>query len=100
MRKSLRTIAITATAAAALALAGCSGAPPITPESPDAERTPITVGVMPVVDVAQVYLGDQRDQLGARADAEFASLRTHVYELVQAAKKGARTVEEAHLARG
>lgn len=47
----------------------------------------------------KVDLGDKRNQLDTRADAEFARLRTHVYELVQAAKKGARTVEEARLSR-
>lgn len=45
----------------------------------------------------KVDLGDKRSQLETRGDAEFARLRTHVYELVQAAKKGARTVEEAKL---
>lgn len=47
----------------------------------------------------KVNLGDKRNQLETRADAEFARLRTHVYELVQAAKKGARTLEEAKLTR-
>lgn len=45
----------------------------------------------------RVDLGNDRDQLETRGHAEFARLRTHVYELVQAAKKGARSVEEAHL---
>lgn len=45
----------------------------------------------------RIDLGAKRDQLTTRAGAEFARLRTHVYELVQAAKKGARSVEEAHL---
>lgn len=45
----------------------------------------------------RVNLGNHRDQIATRGDAEFARLRTHVYELVQAAKKGARSVEEAHL---
>ncbi|GLI26993.1 ABC transporter [Agromyces rhizosphaerae] len=44
-----------------------------------------------------VDLGDERDQLETRSHAEFARLRTHVYELVQAAKKGARSLGEAHL---
>ncbi len=47
-------------------------------------------------DVA-VDLGAERDQLATRADPEFARLRTHVYELVQAAKRGARSIQEAHL---
>lgn len=46
----------------------------------------------------RVDLGVDRDQLETRAHAEFARLRTHVYELVQAAKRGARTLEEARLA--
>lgn len=45
----------------------------------------------------QVDLGAERDQLDTRADPEFARLRTHVYELVQAAKKGARSLTDAHL---
>ncbi|MBL3699191.1 ABC transporter ATP-binding protein [Leucobacter luti] len=44
-----------------------------------------------------VNLGAQRSQIETRSDAEFARLRTHVYELVQAAKHGARTVAEAHI---
>jgi len=47
-------------------------------------------------DVA-VLLGDERDQLETRADPEFARLRTHIYELVQAAKHGARSLGDAHL---
>lgn len=41
-------------------------------------------------DVA-VDLGAERDQLVTRGRPEFAKLRTHVYELVQAAKRGARS---------
>ncbi|GAB3618212.1 ABC transporter ATP-binding protein [Okibacterium endophyticum] len=43
----------------------------------------------------RVGLGADRDQLTTRAEPEFARLRTHVYELVQAAKRGARSLEEA-----
>jgi NitT/TauT family transport system ATP-binding protein len=46
----------------------------------------------------KVGLGAERDQLETRSDPEFARLRTHVYELVQAAKRGARTLGEARLA--
>jgi NitT/TauT family transport system ATP-binding protein len=45
-----------------------------------------------------VDLGDDRDQLETRSHPEFARLRTHVYELVQAAKRGARSVADAGLA--
>lgn len=45
----------------------------------------------------RIELGDDRDQLETRGTAEFGRLRTHVYELVQAAKKGARSVADAHL---
>jgi len=45
----------------------------------------------------RVHFGADRDQLETRADPEFARLRTHVYELVQAAKKGARSLSDAHL---
>lgn len=45
----------------------------------------------------RINLGGKRNQLDTRADAEFARLRTHVYELIQAAKRGARSVEEARL---
>ncbi|MBA8808227.1 ABC transporter ATP-binding protein [Promicromonospora sukumoe] len=47
-------------------------------------------------DVA-VGLGPDRDQLGTRGAPEFARLRTHVYELVQQAKQGARTLDAARL---
>ncbi|MBE1879005.1 ABC transporter ATP-binding protein [Myceligenerans sp. TRM 65318] len=45
----------------------------------------------------RVGLGDDRSQLETRATPEFTRLRTHVYELVQAAKRGARSVTDAHL---
>ena len=47
-----------------------------------------------------VDLGTDRDQLETRAHPEFARLRTHVYELVQQAKKGVRSLAEAHLTHG
>ena len=50
-----------------------------------------------VLEDVHVGLGAERDQLTTRSDQEFARLRTHVYELVQAAKRGARSVEDAHL---
>ncbi|GAB2476349.1 ABC transporter ATP-binding protein [Xylanimonas ulmi] len=50
-----------------------------------------------VLEDVSVGLGAERDQLTTRADPEFARLRTHVYELVQAAKRGARTLADAHL---
>lgn len=42
----------------------------------------------------RVDLGANRSQHETRGTEMFAELRTHVYELVQAAKKGARTVDE------
>jgi NitT/TauT family transport system ATP-binding protein len=45
----------------------------------------------------RIDLGADRDQLETRANPEFARLRTHVYELVQAAKKGARSLSDARL---
>lgn len=45
-------------------------------------------------DVA-VTLPDERDQITTRSDPEFARLRTHVHELVQAAKRGVRPDEAA-----
>jgi NitT/TauT family transport system ATP-binding protein len=47
-----------------------------------------------------VDLGAERDQLETRAHPEFARLRTHVYELVQQAKKGVRSLAEARLTHG
>ena len=45
----------------------------------------------------KINLGAERSQLETRGTKEFADLRTHVYELVQAAKRGARSVTEAGL---
>lgn len=45
----------------------------------------------------KINLGVERSQLETRGTTEFARLRTHVYELVQAAKRGARSVAEAGL---
>ncbi|WOP19386.1 ABC transporter ATP-binding protein [Raineyella sp. LH-20] len=53
-----------------------------------------------VLEDVRVDLGIDRDQLETRGHPEFARLRTHVYELIQAAKHGARTLEEAHLTHG
>jgi NitT/TauT family transport system ATP-binding protein len=50
-----------------------------------------------VLEDVRVDLGTDRDQLETRAHPEFARLRTHVYELVQQAKKGVRSLDEAHL---
>jgi NitT/TauT family transport system ATP-binding protein len=50
-----------------------------------------------VLEDVAVGLGAERDQLETRGDAEFARLRTHVYELVQQAKKGVRSLADAHL---
>lgn len=63
-----------------------------------AERVLVLSGRPTVLleDVA-VDLGADRDQLDTRAHPEFSRLRTHVYELVQAAKKGARSLTDAHL---
>ncbi|GAA1721157.1 ABC transporter ATP-binding protein [Isoptericola hypogeus] len=45
----------------------------------------------------RVDLGPVRDQLETRGAPEFARLRTHVYELVQQAKKGVRSLADARL---
>ncbi|AYF98216.1 ABC transporter substrate-binding protein [Protaetiibacter intestinalis] len=61
MRKSLSVVALGA--AAALALAGCSGpstTPGDTTAPDDGELTAVTVGVIPIVDVAPIYLGVQK----------------------------------------
>jgi NitT/TauT family transport system ATP-binding protein len=41
-----------------------------------------------VLEDVPIDLPDQRDQLGTRSSARFAELRSHVYELIQLAKKG------------
>lgn len=50
-----------------------------------------------LLDDVAVDLGDERSQAMTRASKPFALLRTRVYELVQAAKKGARSIDEADL---
>ncbi|GAA4710556.1 ABC transporter ATP-binding protein [Promicromonospora umidemergens] len=50
-----------------------------------------------VLEDVVVGLGAERDQLETRGHAEFARLRTHVYELVQQAKAGVRSLADAHL---
>lgn len=50
-----------------------------------------------VLEDVAIGLGGDRDQLETRSDPEFARLRTHVYELVQQAKKGVRSLTDAHL---
>jgi NitT/TauT family transport system substrate-binding protein len=58
MRKSISIVALAA--AGALALAGCSGGGSPSTSAPSdgaAETTAITVGVIPIVDVAPIYLG-------------------------------------------
>ena len=61
MRKSISIVALAA--AGALALAGCSGGgSPSTAAPTDgaAEMTALTVGVIPIVNVAPIYLGVRR----------------------------------------
>jgi len=43
-----------------------------------------------ILEDVRISLPDERDQLSTRNDSEFARLRTHVYDLVQRAKKGER----------
>ena len=43
-----------------------------------------------ILEDVRVDLPDERDQLQTRSSAQFAEIRTHVYELVQLAKKGHR----------
>lgn len=48
-----------------------------------------------IMEDVKVTLPDERDQITTRSDPEFARLRTHVHELVQAAKRGVRPDEPA-----
>ncbi|MFI2364516.1 ABC transporter ATP-binding protein [Promicromonospora sp. NPDC019610] len=48
-----------------------------------------------VLEDVAIGLGPDRDQLETRSAPEFARLRTHVYELVQQAKQGVRSLAEA-----
>ena len=50
-----------------------------------------------VLEDVAIGLGPDRDQLETRSAPEFARLRTHVYELVQQAKQGVRSLAEARL---
>jgi NitT/TauT family transport system ATP-binding protein len=43
-----------------------------------------------VLEDVRVDLPDERDQLSTRSSPQFAKIRTHVYELVQSAKRGER----------
>lgn len=43
-----------------------------------------------IMEDVKITLPDERDQILTRSQPEFARLRTHVYELVQAAKRGIR----------
>jgi NitT/TauT family transport system ATP-binding protein len=43
-----------------------------------------------VLEDVRVDLPDERDQLGTRSSSQFTEIRTHVYELVQSAKRGER----------
>lgn len=59
MRRSATLLA--AAAAGALLLSGCGSSASSAPETKAAgELTPITVGVMPIVDVAAIYVGQQQ----------------------------------------
>ncbi len=46
-----------------------------------------------IMEDVHVNLPDERDQITTRSDPEFVRLRTHVHELVQAAKRGVRPDE-------
>lgn len=48
-----------------------------------------------IMEDVQITLPDERDQITTRSDPEFARLRTHIHELVQAAKRGYRPDEQA-----
>ncbi|MEL7977601.1 ABC transporter ATP-binding protein [Isoptericola sp. F-RaC21] len=50
-----------------------------------------------ILEDVRVGLGAERDQLDTRGAPEFARLRTHVYELVQQAKLGVRSLADARL---
>ncbi|HET6480846.1 MAG TPA: ATP-binding cassette domain-containing protein, partial [Actinoplanes sp.] len=57
----------------------------------------VTLSSSPTVvqDEITVDLPAARDQLHTRADPRFTELRTHVYEQIQAAKRGARLVVDS-----
>lgn len=46
-----------------------------------------------IMEDVPITLPDERDQITTRSDPEFARLRTHIHELVQAAKRGVRPDE-------
>ena len=46
-----------------------------------------------IMEDVRITLPDDRDQITTRSDPEFARLRTHIHELVQAAKRGIRPGE-------
>lgn len=46
-----------------------------------------------IMEDVKITLPDERDQITTRSDPEFARLRTHIHELVQAAKRGYRPDE-------
>ncbi len=48
-----------------------------------------------IMEDVEITLPDERDQITTRSDPEFARLRTHIHELVQAAKRGVRPDEPA-----
>ncbi len=50
-----------------------------------------------IMEDVEITLPDERDQITTRSDPEFARLRTHVHELVQAAKRGVRPDEPARV---
>jgi NitT/TauT family transport system ATP-binding protein len=54
----------------------------------DPARRGLSVSPTVVQEQLKVDLPDERDQLHTRVTPRFAELRTHVYEQIQAAKRG------------
>ncbi|WP_125775433.1 ABC transporter ATP-binding protein [Antribacter gilvus] len=50
-----------------------------------------------LLEEVKIDLGAERDQIETRTHPAFGRLRNHVYELVQQAKKGLRSIEDARL---
>jgi ABC-type nitrate/sulfonate/bicarbonate transport system substrate-binding protein len=100
-----RFLAVLSLLALLVGIVGCGSSG----SSKSGGRDHITVGVIPIVDVAPIYLGkqqgffakrgidlpDARDQLTTRSDQRFAELRKHVYAQIQRAKRTRGREEQA-----
>jgi NitT/TauT family transport system substrate-binding protein len=64
---SRRTAALLLAAALAAPMAGCGGQSPGTTPPPSGQPDKVTVGVIPIVDVAPIYLGKQKGFFSSRS---------------------------------